>query len=153
MNAVGLNTARKLIACVAEVAARINATLHHPELTTGDIMIARGTIAAVRADLDECDQALRIELESRVRRKDPLTPRIACTHAEVDRYEAKLHAATACVVPATIHETAGAFAGVESPARAVAARPRRAPDRYTWDHHARQLIAAGGTLQFTKRPA
>jgi hypothetical protein len=151
-----MNAAIKLLAFVGQSAQRVLDIVVQREPSTGDLIAARRIIIGTRADLDEADQRLRAEISRRVQRPNPLLPdHAAVTDREVDDYEAKLRAGTACVVPPTVHESASPFVGVESPERPildVSDRPRRAPGRYAWDHHARRLIAAGGSLQLTRRP-
>lgn len=158
-----MNHARKLIAFVRDCALRVSGQLEHPECSQADLIDARRTIAHMRADLDECDQRIRAQIERSIHRKDPLVPAVTCTMREVDAYERRLTAGGAASgLPALgpdlgrghEHQVLASFANVETPDRALPnRRPHLAPGRYTWDHHARRLLAAGGTLQLTRRPA
>lgn len=142
-----MNAARKLIAFVRDAALRVSGQLEHPECTPADLVDARRTIAHMRADLDECDQRIRAEIERRVARPNPFVPPLV-TDREVDAYKAKLQA--------SLDSTVGTMSTVESPDRdALNYTPglRFPRGRYTFDPRARRLIAMSGTISSPGRKA
>jgi hypothetical protein len=152
-----MNHARKLIAFVRDCALRVSGQLEHPECTPADLIDARRTIAHMRADLDECDQRIRAQIERSIHRKDPFVPAVTCTMREVDAYERRLTAGGAASgLPATIHEHVSVAATIESPNREAlnyTPGPRFPRGRYTFDHQARRLIAMSGTISAPGRKA
>lgn len=150
-----MNAARKLIAFIRDSAAGVSAQLEHPENTVGDLTDARRTVAHMRADLVELDQRLHAEIVRRIARPNPALPLPQCTMREVDAYQRRLEAGTSCVVPATIHEPAEPFRGVEQPVgRPLAGAPvRRAPGRYGLDYRTMSLVGISGTISSPGRKA
>jgi hypothetical protein len=142
-----LNAARKLIAFIRDHAVRVHEILHLQEPTTGDLVGAQQALITLRGDLEELEQRVKAEVDRRRQRPPTLVPPLA-SDRDVDAYKAKLEASLGGAI--------SPLATVESPNRDAlnyTPGPRFPRGRYTFDHHARRLIAISGTLQLTKRPA
>ena len=148
-----MNAAIKLIAFVGQSAARVLDIIVQRDVSAGDLVAARRILIGIRADLDEADQRLRQEIDRRVQRPNPLVPvHASITDREVDDYERRLHASTACIVPETIHDPAEPFRGVESPARPHPLMPRFRPT-HTFSPSLRKLLPLSPVLSSPGRKA
>jgi hypothetical protein len=152
-----VNHARKLIAFVLRSSERMREILCLAEPTTGDLSGVLQMLTTARGDLEELEQRIKAEIERRRQRPAILVPP---RDAIVDREyatDAQRARVASCVGPdlgrGHEHQVLASFANIETPDRALPnRRPHLAPGRYTWDHHARRLLAAGGTLQLTRKP-
>jgi hypothetical protein len=142
-----VNRARKLIAFIRDHAVRVHEILHLQEPTTGDLVGAQQALITLRGDLEELEQRLSTVVRARAARPNPLVPPLV-SDRDVDAYKAKLEASLGGAI--------SPLATVESPNRDAlnyTPGPRFPRGRYTFDHHARRLIAISGTLSAPGRKA